>query len=74
MVILRPSYVYGPGQEQTKLIPHVITTLLEGGSPSSARGERLLDWVYAEDVAGAYIEAAFAPRVDGRTIDLGRGS
>ena len=73
VVILRPSFVYGPGQERSKLIPHVITTLLEGGSPELSSGERLLDCVYAEDVAGAYIEAAFVPLVDGRTIDLGRG-
>ena len=25
MVILRPSFAYGPGQETTKLVPHVIT-------------------------------------------------
>ena len=37
MVILRPSFAYGPGQEATKLVPHVITKLLAGQSPSSAR-------------------------------------
>jgi len=73
VVILRPSFAYGPGQETTKLIPHVITTLLEGDSPRLSSGERLLDCVFAEDVARAYVDAAHVPGVEGRTIDIGRG-
>jgi UDP-glucose 4-epimerase len=73
VVILRPSFAYGPGQEPTKLIPHVIAGLLDGGSPELSSGERLLDCVYAEDVAQAYVEAAAAPGVEGRTIDIGSG-
>ena len=73
VVILRPSFAYGPGQESTKLIPHVITELLAGRSPELSSGERLLDCVYAEDVARAYLGAASAPGAVGRTIDLGRG-
>jgi nucleoside-diphosphate-sugar epimerase len=73
VVILRPSFVYGPGQESTKLIPHVVTSLLEGESPELSTGERLLDCVYAADVARAYIDAATAPAVEGRTIDIGSG-
>ena len=73
VVILRPSFAYGPGQERSKLIPHVITALLDGGSPELSSGERLLDCVYAEDVARAYVQAAAAPGVEGRTIDIGSG-
>jgi UDP-glucose 4-epimerase len=73
VVILRPSFAYGPRQERSKLIPHVITSLLDGGSPQLSSGERLLDCVYAEDVARAYLDAASAPGVQGRTIDIGRG-
>ena len=73
VVILRPSFAYGPGQEETKLIPHVITALLEGHSPELSSGDRLLDCVYAEDVARAYVRAISAPGLDGRTLDLGSG-
>jgi UDP-glucose 4-epimerase len=73
VVILRPAFAYGPGQEPTKLIPYIITELLEGRSPQLTSGERLLDCVYAEDVARAYVDAASVPGVEGRTIDLGRG-
>lgn len=73
VVILRPSFAYGPGQEPTKLISHVITSLLGGGSPHLSSGERFLDCVYAEDVAQACVDAASAAAVEGRTIDIGTG-
>ncbi len=73
VVNLRPSFAYGPGQERSKLIPHVVTTLLDGGSPELSSGERRLDCVHAEDVARAYVAAATAPRVEGRTVDIGCG-
>jgi nucleoside-diphosphate-sugar epimerase len=74
VVILRPSFAYGPGQELTKLIPYVTTELLESRSPELASGERLLDCVYAEDVAGAYVDAASVAGIEGRTIDIGLGT
>lgn len=73
VVILRPSITYGPGQRTTFLIPHVITALLAGRSPELSSGDRLIDWVYAEDVARAYIEAASLAGIEGLTIDLGSG-
>ncbi len=72
-VILRPSYAYGPGQESTKLIPYVIMSLLDGQSPNLSSGTRLIDWVYADDVARAYMAAAIAPGVEGLTLDIGSG-
>lgn len=38
VVILRPSFAYGPGQEPTKLIPYVIRSLLDGRSPELSSG------------------------------------
>jgi nucleoside-diphosphate-sugar epimerase len=73
VTILRPSYAYGPGQERTKLIPYVITSLLAGESPRLSSGEREIDWIYAEDVARAYAAAATRPGVDGLTLDVGSG-
>jgi nucleoside-diphosphate-sugar epimerase len=73
VVILRPSFAYGPGQETTKLVPHVITELLAGDSPALSDGERLIDFVFAPDVAGAYLAASVASGVEGSTIDIGAG-
>ena len=74
VVVLRPQYVYLPGQRTTFLIPHVITALLDGRRPQLSTGERMLDCVYAEDVARAYVAAAEAPGVEGNTIDIGSGA
>jgi len=74
VVILRPSYVYGPGQDSTKLIPHTIEALLNGESPRLGSGTRRLDCIYAEDAARAFLDAVSAVGVEGRTIDLGSGS
>jgi nucleoside-diphosphate-sugar epimerase len=73
VVILRPSFAYGPGQERSKLVPHVITKLLAGESPELSSGDRLLDLVYGPDVAEAYLAASVAPNVEGSTIDIGIG-
>jgi UDP-glucose 4-epimerase len=73
-VVLRPQYVYGPGQRTTFLIPHVITALLDGRHPQLSTGERMLDCVYAEDVAHAFVAAAEVPGVEGNTIDIGSGA
>jgi UDP-glucose 4-epimerase len=73
VTILRPSYAYGPRQDTTKLLPHVISSVLRGERPELASGERRINFVFAEDVARAYLAAAMAPAVDGETIDIGSG-
>jgi nucleoside-diphosphate-sugar epimerase len=73
VVNLRLNYTYGPGQEPTKLIPYVTTALLRGESPQLSTGERPIEWIYAEDVARAYLAAATRPGIEGRTIDIGSG-
>lgn len=74
VVILRVFMVYGPGQRDIKkLIPYVITTLNAGGRPTFTSGSRLVDWVYVDDVADAYIRAATAPGIEGATLDVGSG-
>jgi UDP-glucose 4-epimerase len=73
VAILRPSYAYGPGQESTKLLPHVISSALQRERPELASGERRIDFVFAEDVGRAYLAAGSAPDVAGETIDIGSG-
>lgn len=74
VVIARPMMVYGPGQwDVTKLLPYVITSLLNGTSPSVSSGTRTLDWVFIDDVVDAMMVLAMTPGTDGKTIDLGSG-
>ncbi len=74
VVILRVFMVYGPGQNDIKkLIPYVITSLLNGEEPSFTSGAREVDWIYVDDVAEAFVRAATADGIDGATLDVGSG-
>ena len=73
VVILRPSMVYGPGQDSGKLIPYVIRSLLRGESPRLSSGQLRADWIYVADVIDGFLRAAAASGIDGKTVDLGTG-
>jgi UDP-glucose 4-epimerase len=75
VVLVRVAMAYGPGQvDNTKLVPHVVQSLLRGESPALSSGIRAVDWVYVEDVAEGMELACFAERLDGKTVDLGSGT
>jgi UDP-glucose 4-epimerase len=75
VVLLRVFMVYGPGrQDLRKLIPYVALSLLRGEVPQLSSGSRQIDWVYLDDVVGAFLSAAVAnEEVEGATIDVGSG-
>jgi nucleoside-diphosphate-sugar epimerase len=74
VVTLRVFMAYGPGQHDVaKLIPYTILALLRGEAPKVSSGTREIDWVYIDDVADAYVAAAFAEGVDGAALDIGSG-
>jgi nucleoside-diphosphate-sugar epimerase len=67
--------VYGPGQQdKTKLVPYSIQCVLKGEPPQITSGQRLIDWVYVEDVAEGLLKLALAPNAEGLTADIGSGS
>lgn len=47
--------LYGPGESAKRLVPSVITTLLEGQSPRCTDGMQVRDFMYVEDVAMALV-------------------
>jgi len=73
VVMVRPFMTYGPGQDERKLIPHVIHSLLSDEPPRLSSGSQQIDWVYIDDVTEGFVAAAQAPNVEGETIDLGSG-
>lgn len=74
VVTLRVFMAYGPGQRDVaKLIPYTILSLLRNEAPRISSGTREVDWVYIEDVADAYVAAAFAEDVGEATFDIGSG-
>lgn len=71
---LRVAMAYGPGQhDRTKLLPYVITELIKGNEVHIANGNRLLDWVYVDDVTEAFIAAAETTGAAGTAVDIGSG-
>jgi nucleoside-diphosphate-sugar epimerase len=74
VVHLRIHMVYGPGhQDRSKLVPYVITEMLEGRSPRLGSGGRPVDWIYVDDVVDAFLRAAVATGSEGRSLDVGSG-
>ena len=74
IVNLRITMGYGPAQrDRRKLVPYVIESLARGESPRLSSGERLVDWVYQDDVVDAFIAAAQRPQAAGATVDVGTG-
>jgi UDP-glucose 4-epimerase len=73
-VIARIFYVYGPGQNVSKLIPYVIGCVSRSEVPKLTSGRSLADWIYVDDVAHGLARMAVAPIAPGCTIDLGSGS
>ena len=73
VVIVRPFMVFGPNQNQAKLIPYSIRSLIRGEQPRLASGEWRADWIYVDDVTEGLLAAAEVADIEGFTIDLGSG-
>src|SRR5262245_25715529 len=75
VVAARVFMVYGPGQQDdTKLVPYTIKSLLSGVPPRITSGRRLVDWVFVDDVVEGFLRLALRSDVEGLTVDLGSGS
>lgn len=71
-VLARIFMVYGPAQRDlTKLVPYVILSLLHGKQPQLTNGNRLVDWIYVEDIVDGLLKMLVTPGIEGDTIELG---
>ncbi len=74
VVMARIFMVYGPGQQdQRKLVPYAINLLSQGQSPRLSSGQRLVDWIYVDDVVEGLLTLGAQPSLGGQTLDLGSG-
>lgn len=74
VVLARIFMSYGPGQNVRKIIPSVALSLLQGEAPKIASGQRLVDWIYIDDVIEGLLSVVQMPKVEGLTLDLGSGT
>ncbi|MFI0423402.1 NAD-dependent epimerase/dehydratase family protein [Spongiactinospora sp. 9N601] len=74
VTVLRVAMVYGPGRDEPRrLVPYVTRALLQGRDPELSSGTRMIDWVYVDDVADAFVAAASAEKAAGQVFDIGSG-
>jgi nucleoside-diphosphate-sugar epimerase len=74
VVVLRPFMTYGPGQNESKVIPYIVLSLLKGVAPKLSSGRQQVDWIYVDDVVDGLVAAACLSHADTRIIDLGSGT
>ena len=72
-VWLRLFSSFGPGDNESWLIPYVIKTLLDNKKPALTRAEQIWDYIYVEDVASAILSVLKNEHVEG-LFNLGSGS
>ena len=65
---------YGPGQASKYLIPHCVGRMLNGEVLRIASPDRLVDWIYVNDVVDGLRAVATAPGLEGQSVDLGSGT
>jgi UDP-glucose 4-epimerase len=73
VVLARPFMSYGPRQPVEKIIPYVITNLLNAVSPEIGSGRRVCDLIFVQDLVMGLILTGFSSGLIGKSIDLGAG-
>jgi nucleoside-diphosphate-sugar epimerase len=73
IVNTRIFMAYGPGQAPAKFIPQAIDALARNEPLRVVSADRMIDWIYAADVAEGLLAPAVAPGLEGRSVDIGSG-
>jgi nucleoside-diphosphate-sugar epimerase len=68
----RLFYVYGPGQRETSLVPHIIKSLRQGVMPEIKTPQTENDFIYVEDAARAICSIVRKSGKDG-VYNIGSG-
>jgi len=66
-------FVYGPGQKESSIIPHVIKSVIAGKKPQIKNLSAQNDFVYVEDVAEAIVMILNKSKEDYAVYNIGSG-
>lgn len=72
--ILRPFLIYGPGQDENRLIPYVIKKSLNDEIIEISSGNQIRDFLYIKDAVDVIFLALLNDGVNGKIINIGSGS
>lgn len=74
-VMVRSMMGYGPRQNENKLVPSTILSLLAGEPATAQTPDRSADWIYVDDIVRGLVSAGVASDdAHGKTYDLGTGT
>ena len=72
-VIVRPSLVYGPGQDTDMFLPALIDSLVKDKPFPMTLGAQTRDFIYISDIINALILAVQSKESKGQVINIGSG-
>ena len=72
-MVLRPFLIYGPGQSEQRLVPHVIIGCLKNRGIELSSGEQIRDFLFINDAVDAIIECLRNEKTSGEVLNLGSG-
>ena len=72
-IILRAYQVYGPRQENNRLVSNVITNCLKNKKFDCSSGEQSRDFIYVDDFVGAIYKSLNNKKAIGKIINIGYG-
>ena len=73
-VIIRLFLTYGPGQNNRRFIPQVITGCLKGDNFSASLGEQKRDFLYIDDTVEAIFRLLNTNDIDGQIFNIASGN
>ncbi len=73
LVIIRPSLVYGPGQNDDMFLPVLIQSVLSRKKIEITAGEQLRDYIFIDDLVSLILEASALDSINGEIINAGTG-
>jgi nucleoside-diphosphate-sugar epimerase len=68
--ILRPSVVYGPGQDRSMFLPALVGALLDGRRFAMTSGAQTRDYLYVDDLVSAIVGTFTAPRAGAYVLNI----
>lgn len=73
LVTVRPSVIYGPGQDESFFLPSLVRACVEGREFAMTAGTQTTDYVHVDDVVEALLAAAARAEAAGEIVNAGSG-